>query len=227
MLFGGDITKAWIRTETPAKKKARAHQVLRRLAKRYPDAKPALTFQNPLQLLVAVILSAQVTDKKVNEVTARLFRRYRTVEDFAGADTKTFAHAIREIGFYRQKARAILTSARLIRDRFHGAVPRTMAELLTLRGVARKTANIVLGGAYGVTEGIAVDRHVRRLAQRLGFSGEDDPDKIERDLMQLFPRTQWLHLPYVLITHGRTICTARNRQCSVCPVRAICPASLV
>ncbi len=227
MLFGGDITKPWIRTETPEKKKARARRVLRKLAKQYPDAKLALTFHNPLQLLVAVILSAQVTDKKVNEVTARLFRKYRTVEDYAEAAVRTFSQAIREIGFYRQKARAIIASARLIRDRFHGEVPRTMAEMLVLRGVARKTANIVLGGAYGVAEGIAVDRHVRRLAQRLGFSGEDDPAKIERDLMQLFPRTQWLHLPYVLITHGRTICTARNRKCLDCVVHTICPASLV
>ncbi len=227
MLFGGDLTKRWIRTETMDKKKARARQVVRRLAKQYPDAKPALKFQNPLQLLVAVILSAQVTDKKVNELTAQLFRKYRTLEDYAKADAKTFGRAIREIGFYRQKARAIITSARLIRDRYAGEVPRTMTEMLALRGVARKTANIVLGGAYGVVEGIAVDRHVRRLTQRLGFSAQDDPGKIERDLMQLFPHTQWLCLPYVLILHGRTICTARSRQCPICPVRKICPASLV
>ena len=180
-----------------------------------------------MQLLAAVILSAQCTDKKVNEVTATLFKKYRTVDDFADADPRMFAYEIKQTGFYRAKALAIVTSARVIRDDFGGNVPRTMPEILKLRGVARKTANVVLGNAYGVVEGIAVDTHVRRLSQRMGFSTHDDPVKIEKDLMALFPKTDWFKLTYVLIDHGRAICTARGRKCSLCPLKDMCPASLV
>lgn len=227
MLFGQDIAKLWIRTETPEKKAIRARLALSRLEKSYPRAKIVLRYGTPMQLLAAVILSAQATDKKVNEVTARLFEKYKTVNDFAEANLKTFANEIREIGFYRQKALSIITSAKIVRDNFGGKLPRTMQEMLTLRGVARKTANIVLGNAYSVVEGVAVDTHVRRLSQRLGFSSQDDPVKIEQDLMQLFPRKKWFKLTYTLIDHGRAICTARNRKCSLCPVKDMCPSSLV
>ncbi|RJQ37128.1 endonuclease III [Candidatus Parcubacteria bacterium] len=228
MLFSKDITKPLlIRNESPEAKRARAKKTVARLRKRYPGATIALKFGNPMQLLAAVIMSAQCTDKKVNEVTAMLFRKYRTVDDFADADLGTFAREIRQTGFYRAKALAIITSARIIREKFNGKIPKTMAEMLKLRGVARKTANVVLGNAYGVVEGIAVDTHVRRLSQRLGFTTHDDPVKIEQDLMALFPRQLWFVLTYTLIDHGRAICTAKGRKCSLCPVRDICPASLI
>ena len=227
MLFGKDIAKPRIRAETAGEKKRRAATVLGRLERRYPKAKIALKYGNPIQLLAAVILSAQCTDKKVNEVTARLFKKYRSIDDFADANPRKLSEEIRETGFYRAKALAIITSARIIREKFGGKLPRIMKEMLTLRGVARKTANVVLGNAYGVIEGIAVDTHVRRLSQRLGFSAHDDPVNIEQDLMKLFPKEKWFKLTYTLIDHGRAICTARNRTCSLCPVKDICPASLV
>jgi len=226
MLFSKDITKPWARSEAPESKRARAQIILKRLKKKYPNAKIALKYSNNIQLLAAVIMSAQATDKKVNEITAILFKKYRTVDDFAAADPRKLAEEIKAIGFYRQKALSIVTSARLIRDEFGGRVPKTMAEMLKLRGVARKTANIVLGNAHGVVDGIAVDTHVRRLSQRLGFSVNDDPVKIERDLMKLFPKKEWFKLTYSLIDHGRAICAARGRKCSVCPLKDICPASL-
>lgn len=227
MLFSQDIAKSWIRGENPEKKKSRAGKILARLEKAYPKAKIVLNYGNPIQLLVAVILSAQTTDKKVNEVTARLFKKYKSAGDFADADLKTLADEIREIGFYRQKALSIITSCRMIRDKFGGKLPRAMKEMLMLRGVARKTANIVLGNAYGIVEGIAVDTHVRRLSQRLGFSRHDDPVKIEQDLMRIFLKSKWFKLTYVLIDHGRAVCAARGRKCPLCPVRDICPAALV
>lgn len=226
MLFSKDITKPWLRVGSPAQKKRRAAMILKRLEARYPRAKIALKYRTPMQLLASVIMSAQATDKKVNEITATLFRKYKSVNDFADADPRRLAQEIRAIGFYRQKAFSIVTSARILRERFGGQLPRTMKEMLMLRGVARKTANIVLGNAYGIVEGIAVDTHVRRLSQRLGFSANDDPVKIERDLMQLFLKQKWFKLTYTLIDHGRAICTARNRKCSLCPVRDRCPASL-
>ncbi len=227
MMFARDIAKPWIRNESAVEKRLRARKILSRLAKAYPDAKIALKFGNPMQLLAAVILSAQCTDKKVNEVTRTLFKKYRTVSDFAKADLKTFANEIHQTGFYRAKALAIITSAKIIRDEFAGKVPKTMVEILRLRGVARKTANVVLGNAYGVVEGIAVDTHVRRLSQRMGFSTHDDPVKIEQDLMKLFPKEDWFRFTYTLIDHGRAICMARGRTCSLCPLKDVCPASLV
>lgn len=227
MLFEKDITKPWIRSESAEKKRQRAGLIFKRLKEKYPNAKIALKYGNNIQLLCAVIMSAQATDKKVNEITAGLFKKYRTVDDFANADPKKFAAEIRAIGFYRAKALAVVTSARIIRDKFGGKLPRTMKEMLTLRGVARKTANVVLGNAYGVVEGIAVDTHVRRLSQRLGFSMHDDAVKTEQDLMKLFSKKDWFKLTYTLIGHGRAICTARGRKCSICPLKDICPASLV
>lgn len=226
MLFGQDITKPWLSSEAPTLKKRRAALVLKRLEAKYPRARIALEYRTPMQLLAAVIMSAQATDKKVNEITQALFRKYKSVDDFADANPRRLAQEIRAIGFYRQKALSIVTSARILRDRFGGRLPRMMKEMLLLRGVARKTANIVLGNAYGIVEGIAVDTHVRRLSQRLGFSSKDDPVKIEQDLMRLFPKSKWFKLTYTLIDHGRAVCTARGRKCSLCPVRDRCPASL-
>src|SRR3990170_5706877 len=173
-------------TTIDKKRKKRALEVVRKLKKLFPQVKIALRYGNNIQLLVAVILSAQCTDKKVNEVTEKLFKKYKTVDDFARANPKKFEQEIRSTGFYRAKARNIITAAKMIKKDFSGKVPRTMEDILKLPGVARKTANVVLGNAYGVVEGIAVDTHVRRLSQRLGFSNHEDPVKIEQDLMQLF-----------------------------------------
>ena len=196
------------------------------LRKTYPVARIALKFNNHIQLLVAVILSAQCTDKKVNEVTAPLFRKYRTVDDFADANLKAFEQEIRSTGFYHAKARNIIAAAKMLRRDFRGKLPRTIDEMRKLPGVARKTANIVLGNAYGIVEGIAVDTHVRRLSQRLGFSSHEDPDKIEQDLMTLFPKPQWLLLTYTLIEHGRAICKAPMPKCEMCPVADLCPVGI-
>lgn len=221
-----DYQKQWIRSESSRQKEKRAREVFSRLSRAYPKAKIALKYGNPMQLLAAVILSAQATDKKVNEITTSLFKKYRTVDDFADADQRVFEQEIRQAGFYRQKAKSVIMSARIIREKFGSTLPTTMAEMLTLRGVARKTANVVLGNAYGIVDGIAVDTHVRRLSQRLGFTTADDPVKIEQDLMRLFAKKGWFKLTYLLINHGRALCTARNRECEECPLREICPSSL-
>jgi endonuclease-3 len=178
-------------------------------------------------MLVATILSAQCTDEKVNEVTATLFRKYRKPEDYLEVPEDELRADIRPTGFFNQKAASIREACRRIVEVYEGEVPDTMEELLTLRGVARKTANIVLGNAYGKVEGIAVDTHVKRLANRLGFSDEKEPDKIERDLMRLVPKRRWFDFTYVLIDHGRAICEARMPRCGDCPVSHLCPASLV
>lgn len=207
------------------KKKEHAREIMRRLKKTYPNAKIALTFSNPWELLVAVILSAQCTDKKVNEVTPPLFKKYRTLDDYIHANPKEFERMIRPTGFYHTKAKSILTSARLVKEKFGGRIPRTMEEMLMLRGVARKSANVVLGNAYGIVEGIAVDTHVRRLSSRLGLSDFYDPVKIERDLMALVPRKDWFRATYLLIGHGRAICTAKDPRCDLCPLKDICPSA--
>lgn len=222
-----DYQKRWIYKEAWPAKKRRATKAFKRLERTYPRAKIALKFVNPIQLLVAVILSAQATDKKVNEVTAALFKKYKTADDFAGADLKTFEKEIRQTGFYHQKAKSVIESAKIIRDKFGGEIPRTMEDMLRLRGVARKTANVVLGNAYGLVYGIAVDTHVRRLSQRIGLSIEDNPVKIEQDLMNLFPKKKWFKLTYLLIDHGRAVCTAKSRKCGICPIKDICPSALV
>jgi endonuclease-3 len=196
--------------------------VFRRLAKEYPDAGIALKYLNPLELLVATILSAQCTDKIVNRVTASLFTKYRTVVDYANADLEEFEQEIRSTGFYHNKARNIINAARLMLTDFDAQVPKTMAELVILPGVARKTANIVLYNGYGVTCGIAVDTHVRRLSRRLGLSQSSDPKRIEQDLMKQVPRAKWGHFPCLLIEHGRAVCTARKPKCDVCILSDIC-----
>ncbi|HXF35896.1 MAG TPA: endonuclease III [Actinomycetota bacterium] len=205
----------------------RAPEIVRLLSEAYPEARVALRFSNPLEMLVATILSAQCTDERVNRVTETLFRKYRTPEDYLRVPEEELARDVKPTGFFNQKTRAIRGACRRIVEEYGGRVPDTMEELLTLPGVARKTANIVLGNAYGKVEGIAVDTHVRRLAHRLGFSGEKDPDRIERDLMRLVPRDRWFHFTYVLIDHGRQVCVARTPRCEACVVNRLCPSSRV
>jgi endonuclease III len=202
-----------------------AKNITARLKKTYPRAKIALTFSNNWELLVAVILSAQCTDKKVNEITASLFKKYRRLEDYVRARPREFEPAIMSTGLYRAKAKNILATAKIVQEKFGGHVPRTMEEILTLPGVARKTANVVLGNAYGVVEGIAVDTHVRRLAQRLGLTNNENPKKIEQDLMRLIPKKDWFRLTYLLIDHGRAVCTAKSPRCDVCPIQKLCPSA--
>jgi endonuclease-3 len=205
----------------------RAPQIVRVLSKAYPDAHVALNFSNPLEMLVATILSAQCTDEKVNEVTADLFRKYRSPRDYLQVPEDELRGDIRPTGFFNQKAASIRAACQRIVEVYDGEVPGTMDDLITLRGVARKTANIVLGNAFGKVEGIAVDTHVKRLANRLGFSSQTDPDKIEQDLMRLIPRSRWFGFTYVLIDHGRTVCDARKPRCGECSVSHLCPASQV
>ncbi|HIE33139.1 MAG TPA: endonuclease III [Thermodesulfobacteriaceae bacterium] len=201
------------------------HEILRILKETYSDAKIALRFENPLQLLVATILSAQCTDERVNQVTSGLFKKYPDVRAFAEADLEELAQDIRPTGFYQQKAKYIKEACRILAEKYGGEVPKSMEALLELPGVARKTANIVLANAYGLVDGIPVDTHVRRLAHRLGLSREKDPNKIEKDLMELIPREDWAVIPYVLQAHGRKICTARKPKCEKCPVKDLCPSA--
>lgn len=204
------------------KRRARAGKIVKKLRELFPDASIVLKYSNNWELLVAVILSAQCTDKKVNEVTAALFKKYRTLEDYLKADPREFEQDIKPTGFYRAKAKNVLGAARLIRERFGGKVPRTMEEMLQLPGVARKTANVVLGNAYGIVEGIAVDTHVMRLARKLGLTEHKDPVKIERDLMDLVPQKDWFFLTYGLIEYGRHICPARkHKDCNTHPLSKI------
>jgi endonuclease-3 len=188
----------------------------------YPDAKCALDHQNPLQLLVATILSAQSTDKMVNAITPALFKKYRTAEQFANADTGELERMIHSSGFFRNKAKSIKAASRMIAEQYGGKVPDTMEDLLKLAGVARKTANVVLGVAYGKADGVVVDTHVQRLSRRLDFSREERPDKIEQDLMQLFPSEKWIMLAHLLIHHGRAKCTAMRPKCAECPIEDLC-----
>lgn len=207
------------------RKKERAAETYRRLDGEYPGAKIALSYDSDFHLLVAVILSAQTTDRQVNEVTKRLFAKYPTPESVVAAPAEEFQEDIRSTGFFRNKQRNVQGAARLIVDEFGGEVPRTMEDLLRLPGVARKTANIVLGTAFGVVEGIAVDTHVHRLSGRLGFSSEKNTDKVERDLMTLFSRDQWYRLTYLLIEHGRAVCDAKKPRCDLCVLADICPSA--
>jgi endonuclease-3 len=200
-------------------------EIIKRLKKAYPRAKIALEFEDPLQLLVATMLSAQCTDKMVNRVTSGLFKKYRTARDYANVRLEEFEQDIKSTGFYHNKARNIIAAAKMIEEEFNGRVPSTMEELITLPGVARKTANIVLYNAYGIVEGIAVDTHVRRLSRRLGLSESDDPEKIEQDLMKQIPKADWGLFSYLLIDHGRAICTAKNPDCNGCLLNDICPSA--
>lgn len=203
--------------------KKRARRVYDTLQKTYPGAHCALTHSNPFELLIATILSAQCTDARVNMVTPALFAKYPTPRAMADAPREDLEELVRTTGFYRNKAKSIQGAARAIVERHGGHVPRTMAELLDLPGVARKTANVVLGNAFNINEGVVVDTHVGRLSIRLGFTKHTDPKKVEHDLAALFPRETWTMLAHLLIFHGRKICKARNPMCEVCPVNADCP----
>jgi endonuclease-3 len=205
----------------------RAPRIIELLSAEYPDAQVALKFSNPLECLVATILSAQCTDERVNLVTKTLFKKYRKAADYLKVPVEELASDIRSTGFFNQKTKSIRGACTRIVEVYGGKVPGTMEELLTLPGVARKTANIVLGNSFGVVDGIAVDTHVRRLANRLGFSDEQDPNKIEADLMALVPRDIWFDFTYALIDHGRKLCQAKKPLCAECPVSDLCPASQV
>ena len=194
-------------------RKKRAVNIARTLKKLFPKAKIALNYRTQWELLIAVILSAQCTDIMVNKVTRRLFKKYRTLHDYARANQKAFEKDIRQAGFYRNKAKHILKSAKIIKERFKGRLPRTMDELLILPGVARKTANVVLGNAFNTVEGIAVDTHVRRFAIKFDLTDYKDPKRIEKDLMDIFPKKEWFSITYRLIEYGRKICPARIHNC--------------
>jgi endonuclease III len=206
-------------------RRRRAAEILDRLAEEHPDASIALHWSTPLELLVATILSAQSTDVGVNKVTKTLFRRFRTPEDYLAVPVGDLQQLIKPTGFFRQKTAAIRGCCAAIIERHDGEVPRTTAELVKLPGVGRKTAAVVASNAFGATEGIAVDTHVRRLAKRLGLTRHTDPNKIERVLMQLYPRTRWLQVSDVLIFHGRRICHARGPRCEECAVNDLCPSA--
>jgi endonuclease-3 len=211
----------------------RAPEIIRMLKRAYPDASIALRFSSPLELLVATILSAQCTDERVNQVTSALFQKYRTCRDYLSVPEAQLAADIRPTGFFNQKARSIRGACGKIEEEFGGKVPETMAELVTLTGVARKTANIVQGNAYPARRrsdpdaGIAVDTHVRRVSNRLGFTRNTDPDKVEGDLMRIVPKRDRFSFTYVLIEHGRRVCKAPTPRCEVCPVNHLCPSSRV
>ncbi len=207
----------------PAKK--RITEIIQRLRKAYPGSRTALHFETPLQILVATILAAQCTDEKVNQITPYLFKKYPTVEALAQANQKELETIIRPTGFYRNKARAIIAAAKKIVSDFGGRVPDNMAELISLPGVARKTANIVLSSAFRKAEGIAVDTNVRRLACRLGLSQKKEPEKIEQDLMVLVPRKDWLDFNYLLVDHGRKVCQAKKPLCLECFLADLCPSA--
>jgi len=199
-------------------------KILPLLKKEYPQAKIALNFGNPLEILVATVLSAQCTDERVNMVTKSLFKKYRKVQDYAKANLKTFEQEIRSTGFYRNKTKNIISAAQKIIKDFGGEIPGVMDKLLQLPGVARKTANIVLFNGFGKIEGIAVDTHVRRLSQRLGLTENQDPDKIEQDLMKLLDKKEWGKFSYLLIDHGRKICDAKKPKCLECILQKLCPS---
>lgn len=214
-----------VETETEAEKKARVLEIIELLEKQYPKAKTALHYSSPLEILVATILSAQCTDKRVNIVTKSLFKKYKTAEDYANADLNELEQEIRSTGFYRNKAKNIKNTGRMLVEKFDSQVPNTMEQILELPGVARKTANIVLSNAYGVIVGIAVDTHVRRLAMRLGLTENKNPNKIEKDLMQIVPKSHWKRINNLLIFHGRNVCKARKPKCDSCVLNKLCPSA--
>ena len=205
----------------------RAPEIIRGLTTAYPGATVALRASTPLEMLVATILSAQCTDERVNSVTEALFVKYRSPQDYLDVPEEELAADIKPTGFFNQKTRSIRGAARRIVDEYGGEVPSSMDELITLPGVARKTANIVLGNSFGTVVGIAVDTHVRRVSQRLALTTHDDPDKVEADLMRLIPKRRWFSFTYTLIEHGRAVCVARKPRCEMCPVNDLCPSSRV
>jgi endonuclease III len=207
--------------------KERVQKTIQLLEKRYPDAKTALNYTNPFEILVATMLSAQTTDVRVNIVTQTLFIKYRTPEDYASADLREIEQDIHSTGFYHNKAKNLKACCILLVEKFHSQVPKTMDELIELPGVARKTANIVLYNAFGVTAGVAVDTHVMRLSQRLGFTEQKDQNKIEQDLMAITPKDKWMSLTDLLIFHGRQVCAAKKSRCDICVLNEICPSAFM
>jgi endonuclease-3 len=203
--------------------KQRAAQIVAELKRMYPDAKCALNFSSPLELLVGTILAAQCTDERVNAVTATLFKKYPTAADYAEATQQEMEREVKPTGFYRNKAKNLRAMARILVERYGGAVPRTMAELVALPGAARKTANVVLGNAYGIVEGVVVDTHMLRIAKRLGWTTSDDPLQVERDVMALLPHSEWVHVSHLIQYHGRALCQARKPLCASCGVSVLCP----
>ena len=213
--------------ESRAQRKERTEQIVKLLKRAHPDAKCALNHSNAFELLIATILSAQCTDERVNKVTADLFRKYRKPEDYLKVRDTELQQDIRTTGFFRNKTKSIQGACRVLLEEFGGEVPRTMEELLRVPGAARKTANVVLGVAYGIAEGIVVDTHVSRLAQRLKLTRQRDPGKIEKDLMELVPRKDWIIFAHLLIFHGRRVCKARRPLCEECAVERLCPSSML
>ena len=211
--------------ESKTARRQRANQVYDILRDEYPDAHCALVHQNPYELTVATILSAQCTDERVNKVTPVLFEAYPTPEDLAGARQEDVEEIIHSTGFYRNKARNLIGMAEAVVEEHGGQIPRTMKELAALPGIGRKTANVVLGNAFGIDEGVVVDTHVKRISKRLGFTRHTDPKKVERDLMDLFARERWTMLAHLLIFHGRALCKARSPMCPECPVAHLCPSA--
>jgi endonuclease-3 len=209
--------------ESRQAKSARVQKIISGLKKAYPDAHCELNYSNPLELLVATILSAQCTDKRVNIVTADLFRKYRSAADYAQAPSAELEQAIKTTGFFRNKAKSIKAACQAIQEEHGGKVPSSMEELIELGGVGRKTANVVLGNAFNINCGIVVDTHVARLSQRLGMTSQTDPSKIEKELMELVPQDQWTLFSHWLIWHGRRRCYARNPDCANCEIKALCP----
>ncbi len=207
-------------------KKKRVRQIIRLLRRHYPETRTALAFRSPFEILVATILAAQCTDERVNMITPELFEKYPTPAHFARADRSALEQEIRSTGFFRNKAKSIVAASRKIVEEYGGAVPDSMEKLITLPGVARKTANIVLSAGFGKAEGIAVDTHARRLSQRLGLSREEDPEKIERDLLSVVPKADWLDFNFLLVDHGRAVCQARAPKCPECFLRRLCPSAL-
>lgn len=205
--------------------KQRIGEIIEILRKNYSRSRTTLKFETPLQIMVSTILSAQCTDERVNMITPALFKKYKTAADFASADQEELEEEIRSTGFFRNKTKSIIGASKKIVEDFGGEVPDSMEELITLPGVARKTANIVLSSSFKKVEGIAVDTHVKRLSQRLGLSKEKDPNKIERDLMAIVPKEDWLDFNYMLVNHGRKICPARKPLCSSCDISHLCPSA--
>ena len=206
-----------------AEAKRHAAKIARRLAEHYPQATCSLDFQSPLELLVATILSAQCTDVRVNQVTKSLFRKYPTAAHYARAKLPELERDIQSTGFFRNKAKSIQNCCRVLLERYDGAVPKEIETLVELPGIGRKTANVVLGTAYGIAVGVVVDTHVGRISRRLGLSHEKDPEKIEKDLMERFAEKEWIALAHRMIQHGRRCCTARNPKCPECPLLSLCP----
>jgi endonuclease-3 len=212
------------RPKTAAERKERTAEILRRLDQMYPAATCALHHNNPWELLVATILSAQCTDKRVNQVTPALFAKYPAPEDFAAVRPEVLANDIRSTGFFNNKAKSIVGAAKKVVSEFGGKVPRTIEEMLTIPGAARKTANVVLGTAYGIASGVVVDTHVQRIAGRLDLTRHTDPVKIERDLIKIIPKEKWILFAHQVILHGRALCQARSPKCGECALNSICYA---